>query len=97
MSVSVNTDARPYRKTELDTFTTAIRVFMLALLESLVEGLALFEGLWMEEMLHRFYIVDTLPPRAPSPFLTSALKASRNRFVPKTEILHSLIQNRCQC
>ena len=51
--------------------------------------------LWMEEILHRFYNADFLQPR--TPFLTLALKASRNKFVPMTEILHRLRQNSCQC
>ena len=51
--------------------------------------------LWMEEILHRFYNVDSLQPR--TPFLTLALKTSRNKFVPMTEILHRLRQNSCQC
>ena len=49
----------------------------------------------MEEILHRFYNVDFLQPR--TPFLTLALKASKNKFVPMTEILHRLRQNSCQC
>ena len=51
--------------------------------------------LWMEEISHRFYNADFLQPR--TPFLTLALKASRNKFVPMTEILHRLRQNSCQC
>ena len=51
--------------------------------------------LWMEEILHRFYHVDFLQPR--TPFLTLALKASRSKFVPMTEILHRRRQNSCQC
>ena len=45
--------------------------------------------LWMEEILHRFYNVDSLQLSTPF-FLTLALKTSRNQFVPMTEILHRL-------
>ena len=34
---------------------------------------------------------------APYPLLTLPLKASRNKFVSTTEILHRLRQNSCQC
>ena len=34
---------------------------------------------------------------APYPLLALALKASRSKFVPMTEILHRLRQNSCQC
>ena len=64
-------------------------------LRLLSDGWTQFKGLWMEEILHRFYHVDSLQPC--TPFLTLALKASRSKFVPMTEILHRLRQNSCQC
>ena len=95
LSVSVSAETRPFREN--------MRGFIVNLFEFfLSEGgyTPPFKGLWMEEILHRFYNVDFLQPRTPS--LTLVLKASRKQICsndgnlapPQTEQL-SILERGC--